>query len=136
MTSTASVLVGGMSALPDIADLNAAFEALEDHWSPRVVAEMNGQYVKVAKLLGEFVWHDHAGEDELFWVVSGTLRIRYRDREDVVLRAGQMHVVPRGVEHFPVAEEECRIVLIEPKSTAHTGEVETERSKTVAEQLA
>ena len=124
-----------MSALPSVANVEAALAGVTEHWSPRIVAETNDQYVKVAKLLGEFVWHDHAGEDELFWVIRGELLIRYRDRDDVVLRAGDMHVVPRGVEHFPVAREECHIVLIEPKSTAHTGDIVTERTRSVADQL-
>ena len=108
---------------------------MQEYWSPRIVAQMNGQYVKIAKLLGEFVWHNHAQEDELFWIVKGELEIRYRDREAVTLCEGQMHVVPRGVDHFPVAESECWIVLIEPMATAHTGEVVTERTKSVTEQL-
>jgi len=124
-----------IATLPDIVDLRASFAEVTEYWSPRIVAQMNDQYVKIAKLLGEFVWHDHAGEDELFWIVQGELEIRYRDRESVHLREGQMHVVPRGVEHFPVAKEECWIVLIEPMSTAHTGNVVDSRTKSVAEQL-
>lgn len=125
-----------ISALPDIVTLREAFAEVSEYWTPRIVAQMNGQYVKIAKLHGEFVWHDHAAEDELFWIVQGELEIRYRDRENVHLREGQMHVVPRGVEHFPVAKEECWIVLIEPVSTAHTGDIVTTRTKSVLDQLA
>ena len=124
-----------MSALPSVTNVEAALADVTELWSPRVIAETNDQFVKVAKLHGEFVWHDHAGEDELFWVIKGELEIRYRDREAVTLKAGDIHVVPKGVEHFPVAREECHIVLIEPKSTAHTGDVITERTRSVADQL-
>lgn len=114
--------------------LNAARE-LHEPWSPRVVARVNDQYVKVAKLQGEFVWHAHEQEDELFLVLAGELRIDYRDRPAVHLRPGALHVVPRGVQHFPVAQEECLIALIETVTTRHTGELQTERTRSLAEQL-
>lgn len=91
-----------------------------EHWSPRIVAELNGQHVKLVKLKGEFVWHHHDHEDEMFLVVAGSFRMEYRDRA-VVLREGEMIVVPRGVEHRPVAAEECSILLFEPASTVNTG---------------
>lgn len=90
------------------------------HWDPKIVAELNGQHVKLAKIKGEFVWHHHAQEDELFYVVRGSFRMEFRDRV-VELREGDMLVVPRGVEHRPVADEECAIMLFEPASTVNTG---------------
>lgn len=103
---------------------------VSDYWSPKIVGELNDSYVKIVKLKGEFLWHHHEQEDELFLVVKGTLRMRFRDREALV-REGEFIVVPRGVEHMPVAEEEVHIVLLEPKSTLNTGNVRNER--TVAE---
>ena len=96
---------------------------VEAHWTPRVVGQVNDQYVKVAKLLGELVWHAHDAEDEMFLVVSGRLRIQLPDDQEVVLGPGQFHVVPRGVRHNPIADEEVEIVLIETVTTAHTGDV-------------
>ena len=115
-------------------NLDQEFGALGEYWSPRVVAEANGHYVKVAKVKGEFVWHAHAGEDEFFLVRKGALTIRYRDRADVVLREGDFHVVPRGVEHMPVAAEECWVVLFEPAATKHTGETISPISRTIEQQ--
>jgi len=100
---------------------------VHDYWSPKIVGELNDSYVKVAKLKGEFIWHHHENEDELFLVVKGTLRMRFRDR-DVLVREGEFIVVPRGVEHLPVAEEEVHLVLFEPKSTLNTGNVRNERT--------
>ena len=107
---------------------------LTDFWSPRVVGQVNDQLIKVAKLEGEFVWHKHDDADEMFLVVSGSLRIQYEDRT-VFLQPGDLHVVQRGVMHNPVADEECRIVLIEPASTKHTGDLVTERTKSLEEQM-
>jgi mannose-6-phosphate isomerase-like protein (cupin superfamily) len=117
-------------------NLDREFDAVTELWSPRVVAMANGQYVKVAKVKGEFVWHAHAQEDELFLVRRGTLHIRYRDRADVVLGEGDIHVVPRGVEHMTAAPEECWVVLVEPAATRHTGEVESELTKSIEAQTA
>jgi mannose-6-phosphate isomerase-like protein (cupin superfamily) len=117
-------------------NLDAAFSALPDFWSPRVVAAASGQYVKVAKVKGEFVWHAHADEDEFFLVRKGALTIRYRDRSDVVLREGDFHVVPKGVEHMPVTAEECWVVLVEPAATKHTGETIAPITRTIEEQTA
>lgn len=119
------------------APVNAAAELakLTEHWSPRVIAQVNDQYVKVAKLLGEFVWHAHDQEDELFQVVYGRLRIQLEGDREVVLEAGDVFVVPRGVRHNPIAEEEVGIVLIETVTTAHTGDVVTDRSVPVERQL-
>jgi mannose-6-phosphate isomerase-like protein (cupin superfamily) len=99
----------------------------EDHWSPKVVGELNGQQVKLAKLLGEFVWHKHDNEDELFLVVKGRLRIEFRDGH-VWLEEGEFLIVPRGVEHRPVAEEEVHVMLFEPASTLNTGDGRDERT--------
>lgn len=93
---------------------------ISTHWDPKIIAELNGQHVKLAKIRGEFVWHSHAHEDELFLVVRGTFDMQYRDRT-VTLREGDLVVVPRGVEHRPVAAEECSILLFEPASTVNTG---------------
>ena len=103
------------------------FDLFTDQWSPKIIAELNGQQVKLAKVEGEFIWHDHANEDELFFIVKGSLRIEFRDRT-VELSEGEMMVVPRGVEHRPVAEEETWLMLLEPASTQHTGDVNSERT--------
>jgi mannose-6-phosphate isomerase-like protein (cupin superfamily) len=96
-----------------------------DHWNPRIVGELNGQHVKLAKFQGEFVWHDHAAEDEMFLVVRGSFRMEFRDRS-VTLNEGEFLIVPRGVEHRPVAEQEVEIMLFEPAQIKHTGDVESE----------
>ncbi len=98
-----------------------------EHWSPRVVGELNGQWVKLAKLKGEFVWHQHEHEDELFLVVKGRLVICFRDGE-VTLNEGEFLIVPRGVEHQPVAAEEVEVLLFEPAATLNTGNVHNERT--------
>jgi mannose-6-phosphate isomerase-like protein (cupin superfamily) len=116
-------------------DIAAELQQVEKHWTPRVVGRVNDQYIKVAKLLGELVWHAHDQEDEMFLVVSGRLRIQLEGDEEVVLEPGQFYVVPRGVQHNPVAEEEVEIVLIETVTTSHTGDVVTERSVPIDKQL-
>ncbi len=116
-------------------DLAAAAAARPDLWSPRVVARVNDQYVKVARVHGEFVWHAHAGEDELFLVLRGRLRLDFEDRPPVTLGPGVCFVVRRGVRHRPVAEEEVWLALVEPVGKLHTGDVITERTRSVAEQL-
>ena len=97
----------------------------DEHWSPKIVAELNGQHVKLVKLLGEFSWHHHDEEDELFFVIEGWLGMEFRDRS-VWLEEGEMIVVPRGVEHRSVAEEEVHVMLFEPASTLNTGNVRNE----------
>jgi mannose-6-phosphate isomerase-like protein (cupin superfamily) len=111
-------------------DLREKFAAFDEHWSPRIVAELNGQHVKLVKFQGEFVWHHHDHEDELFLVHRGRFRMEFRDRA-VDLGPGEIIVVPRGVEHRPVANEEVEVVLFEPAGTLNTGNVLNER--TVAE---
>ncbi|MCG8454889.1 MAG: cupin domain-containing protein [Holophagales bacterium] len=115
-------------------DLRDKLRRFHDLWSPRIVAELNGQYVKLAKVKGEFVWHDHAEEDELFLVLHGHLVLRLRDRE-IHLREGQLFVVPRGVEHQPYAQEETHLLLFEPKKTSHSGGVESPLAVAVEDQL-
>lgn len=104
------------------------FTRFTDYWHPRIVGELNGQHVKVAKLKGEFDWHFHAEEDELFLVMKGTLRMQLRDC-DVLIGEGEFYIVPRGVEHRPVAEDEVHVVLFEPASTFHTGNVVTDKTR-------
>ena len=111
----------------DTIQLQNKFEQIPDYWHPRIVGELNGQYVKLAKLKGEFVWHKHEAEDELFMVVQGHLTIRLRDGE-LRLAPGELAIIPRGVEHLPVAEEEVHVLLLEPKSTRNTGDVLNERT--------
>lgn len=108
----------------DLADKLSQFD---EYWSPRIVGEVNDSYVKLAKLNGEFVWHSHEQEDELFLVVKGRLTIRFRDR-DVHLEEGQMVIVEKGVEHQPVAESEAHVLIVEPKSTLNTGDVVNDRT--------
>ena len=105
-------------------NLNQKYALFKEQWSPKIVAELNGQQVKIAKVEGDFVWHTHENEDELFLIVKGELLIEFRDRE-VLLKEGELLVVPKGVEHRPVAKKEAWILLFEPSSTKHTGEVES-----------
>ena len=112
----------------------AVAESLTEFWSPRVIAEVDDNYVKVAKVKGTLAWHAHDDEDELFFILKGSLTIEMESGA-VELSAGQAFVVPRGVRHNPVAAEECHIMLIERKSTQHTGTVVTEQTRSVEEQL-
>jgi mannose-6-phosphate isomerase-like protein (cupin superfamily) len=107
---------------------------LTELWSPRVVAEVDDAYIKVAKVQGSLAWHSHENEDEMFLVLKGRLRIELEDGA-VELKEGELFVVPRGVRHNPVAEEECHVLLVEHKSTLHTGDVVTEKTRSIAEQL-
>lgn len=102
--------------------------SFSEHWSPRIVGELNGQYVKLAKLQGEFVWHHHEHEDELFMVIQGELTICLRD-EDVLLKEGEFFIIPRGIEHKPVAEQEVHVLLFEPAGTRNTGNIRNERTR-------
>ncbi|HYE52546.1 MAG TPA: cupin domain-containing protein [Azospirillaceae bacterium] len=123
-----------MTAVPPKVNLAQAFASFSEHWSPRVAGDVNDMQVKLAKLKGEFVWHHHEHEDELFLVVRGRLTMRFRDR-DVVLDPGEFLVVPRGVEHLPVAEEECEVILLEPATTLNTGNLRNERTRETLERL-
>ena len=118
----------------DSLNLKQEAAALQAHWSPRILAQVNDQYVKVAKLKGDLAWHKHDNEDELFLVLEGELRIEYEDRV-VTLGPGDFHVVPRGTLHNPVCEEECLIALIETVTTKHTGDTVTPKTKSIDEQL-
>ncbi len=122
-----------MSAVDKI-NLTDKLSQFDEHWSPRIVAELNGQHVKLAKVKGAFVWHHHEDEDELFYVLTGRLTIEFRDGS-VELGPGECVVVPRGVEHRPVAEEETHILMFEPASTLNTGNVRSERTVEDPERL-
>ncbi len=111
-------------------NLREKLSRFDSHWDPKIVGELNGQHVKLVKFQGEFVWHHHANEDELFLVVKGRFTMQFRDR-DVVLEEGEFLIVPRGVEHRPTAEQEVHVLLFEPATTVNTGNLVTER--TVAE---
>ncbi len=112
--------------------LNSKFEKFKEQWQPKIIGEFNDSHVKIAKLQGDFIWHHHDNEDELFYVVKGQLTIEMKDQEAVVLDAGDMTIIPRGVEHKTVAKDETWIMMIEPKSTLNTGNV-ADSEKTVAQ---
>ncbi|TSA84600.1 cupin domain-containing protein [Deinococcus detaillensis] len=116
------------ATLPQTVNLHEKFGLFTEHWSPRVVADLNGQQVKVARISGEFEWHAHEHEDELFMVIKGVLQLNFRDGERIV-KEGELIVVPRGVEHLPVAQtEETWIMMFEPASTLNTGNVVSGRT--------
>jgi mannose-6-phosphate isomerase-like protein (cupin superfamily) len=115
-------------------NLQQKFSLIHDRWNPRILGEVNDCAIKAVKLQGEFVWHHHDNEDELFLVTKGTLRMKFRDREATV-REGEFVIVPRGVEHLPIADEEVHLVLIEPKSTRNTGNITNERTVAQPERL-
>ncbi len=106
-------------------NLHEKFNLFKELWTPKIVAELNGQYVKLAKTKGDFVWHKHDDEDEFFLLIHGTLTIKLRDR-DIRLDPGEFLIVPRGIEHMPVSEEEAHVLVFEPKETKHTGDVKSE----------
>ncbi len=114
--------------MPASVSLDEKFALIHDHWSPHIVGELNGQQVKLAKFKGAFIWHHHEHEDELFLVHRGSFRMEFRDHV-VTVAAGEFLVVPRGVEHRPVADEEVEVVLFEPASTLNTGNVRDERTR-------
>jgi mannose-6-phosphate isomerase-like protein (cupin superfamily) len=108
-------------------NLEEKLSKIKEYWNPKIIGELNDSYVKAVKIKGEFVWHHHDHEDEMFLVVKGRLRMRFRDR-DVMVSPSEFIIVPKGVEHLPVADEEVHIVLLEPKSTLNTGNVQNERT--------
>ncbi|MFL5808834.1 MAG: cupin domain-containing protein [Flavisolibacter sp.] len=110
------------------------FGLFNEYWSPKVVGELNGQQVKLGKFEGEFIWHKHDDEDELFYVVKGSFRMELRDR-NIELNEGDMLIVPRGVEHRPVAEKEVWVMMFEPASTLNTGNVTDEKTKYVLDRI-
>ena len=109
-------------------NLKEKFSLFDEYWTPKIVGELNGQYVKLAKVKGEMVWHKHDEEDELFLIIKGSLTIKLREK-DVELNEGDVFIVPKGVEHLPVAKDEVHLLLFEPKSTAHTGNVKSHLTK-------
>src|ERR1700730_6648394 len=117
----------------DKINLPQKLSLFDDHWNPRIIGELNGQYLKLVKFKGPFTWHHHDNEDELFLVVKGRFRMEYRDRsgleQSIWIEQGEMITVPRGVEHRPVADEEAQVLLFEPASTLNTGNVENEFTK-------
>jgi mannose-6-phosphate isomerase-like protein (cupin superfamily) len=118
----------------DVVNLNDKFSLFQEHWRPKIAGEINDAYVKLVKLKGEFLWHKHDAEDELFLVVKGNLTIKLRDR-DLRLAEGEFVIIPRGVEHMPVADEEVHVLLIEPKATLNTGDQLTERTRADLERI-
>jgi mannose-6-phosphate isomerase-like protein (cupin superfamily) len=118
----------------DKVNISEKLSQFHEQWSPKIVAELNGQCVKLVKFQGPFVWHHHEQEDEMFLVVHGSFVMKFRDR-DVTLKAGEFIVVPRGVEHMPVADDEAHVMLFEPNSTLNTGNVRNERTLAQLERL-
>jgi mannose-6-phosphate isomerase-like protein (cupin superfamily) len=108
-------------------NLAQKFSLIQEYWSPKIVGEINDSYIKLGKFKGEFVWHHHETEDELFLVVKGRLLIKLRD-QDIFLEEGEFVIIPKGVEHLPIAEEEAHVLLLEPKSTLNTGNIQNERT--------
>ncbi|MCI0452045.1 MAG: cupin domain-containing protein [Candidatus Latescibacteria bacterium] len=117
-----------------VVNIAKTFERFSEHWSPKIVGELNGQLVKLVKFKGEFVWHHHDVEDEMFLVVRGSFDMHLRDRVERI-HEGEFFIVPRGVEHKPVANEEAHVLLFEPASTLNTGNVRNERTKERLERL-
>jgi len=115
-------------------NINQKFSLFNEHWSPKIIGELNGQDVKLAKIKGEFVWHDHKNEDELFFIIKGTLKLEFRDKM-VTLNEGEMLIIPKGVEHKPIADEEVWVLLFEPSNIKHTGDVEHELTKESFEKI-
>jgi mannose-6-phosphate isomerase-like protein (cupin superfamily) len=118
---------GLMSTLIEPVNIAEKFAHIDEFWSPRIAGELNDSYVKLARIKGEFLWHHHENEDELFLVIKGRLLMKLRDGDRWV-NEGEFIVIPRGVEHMPVAEAECHILLLEPKTTVNTGNVRSERT--------
>lgn len=114
-------------------NLDEKFKLFDDYWSPQIVGELNGQYVKLAKFKGEMIWHSHENEDEFFQVISGSIIIHFRERS-ITLNEGECCIVPRGVEHKPEAIEEAHVMMFEPKDTAHTGTIDSELTVEVDQQ--
>ena len=115
-------------------NLNQKFSLIQDYWSPKIAGEINDSYVKLVKFKGEFVWHHHETEDELFLVVKGKLLIKLRDR-DIWLQEVEFVIIPKGIDHLPIADEEAHVILLEPKTTLNTGDTQNERTVTNLEQI-
>jgi mannose-6-phosphate isomerase-like protein (cupin superfamily) len=112
----------------NVVNLDEKFSLIDEHWDPKIIAQLNDYHFKIAKIKGEFIWHSHPETDEVFLVVDGSLRIQLRD-EDLMLKPGEMCVIPQGVEHRPTAEEECQILMVEPAGTLNTGDASSDRTK-------
>ena len=117
-----------------IVNIAEKFNLFTETWTPKIIGELNGQQVKLARLKGEFVWHSHADEDEMFFIIQGTLIIQFRDKT-VTLNSGEMIIIPRGIEHNPIAVEEVLLMLFEPAQTKHTGDVIHELTQTTLEKI-
>ena len=117
-----------------VINIKEKFSLFTEQWSPKIIGQLNGQDVKLAKLEGEFVWHDHADEDELFYIIKGSLQIEFRDNI-VTLNEGEMLVIPKGIEHKPIAKEEVWVLLFEPSNIKHTGEVQHKLTKETFEKI-
>jgi len=117
-----------------VINLNQKLQLFSEQWTPKIIGELNGQHVKLAKIQGDFIWHSHENEDELFYVIKGQLFMDFRDRTEE-LNPGDMIIVPKGVEHKPRTTEEVHIMLFEPMSTLHTGNVRSERTKTRLDEI-
>jgi mannose-6-phosphate isomerase-like protein (cupin superfamily) len=121
-----------------VVNLAEKFSSFQDCWSPRIAGEINESYVKLAKLSGEFIWHKHENEDELFLVVNGVLRMKVRENgeeRELVIHPGEYLIVPKNTEHLPIADEEAHVVLLEPKSTVNTGDLVNERTRTELQRI-
>jgi len=115
-----------------VVNFTEKFSTFDDYWSPRISGELNDNYVKLAKLKGEFMWHHHEQEDEMFLVIRGTLRMGIRENgteRELTIHPGEYVIIPRGVEHLPIADEEVHLVMVEPKTTLNTGNVRNERTR-------
>ncbi len=117
-----------------VVSLKEKFAQFQDHWNPRIIAELNGQQVKAAKLKGEFIWHHHENEDEMFLVTKGKLKMEFRDKM-LEINEGEFIIVPKGVEHKPIAEQEVELLLFEPASTLNTGNINNEKTRKGLEKL-
>ncbi len=118
----------------DVVNISQKLSLFQEHWSPKIVGELNGQHVKLAKFKGEFIWHKHDDEDELFYVLKGSFKMEFRDKI-VEVKEHEFLIVPKGVEHKPTAEHEVQVMLFEPASTLNTGDVLSERTKAVLEKI-
>lgn len=118
----------------DKINLLQKFAMFNEHWSPKIIGELNGQQVKLAKFAGEFIWHHHENEDELFMVMKGSFKMEFRDKT-IELNEGEILIVPKGVEHKPVAEEEVWVLLFEPSTTLNTGNINDEKTKPILESI-
>lgn len=122
---------GGLSMKINMQEKLSLFH---EYWSPRIIGEVNESYIKLAKLKGDFLWHSHENEDEMFYVLKGVLKMKFRDKEEL-LAEGESIIIPKGVEHMPVAEQEVHVMLIEPKTTLNTGDVINERTVKALEEI-